>query len=108
MMSISSLTLSVHAYTERADRIAIIDNKIGWGQIIKEVYEKGAYRCLTDTGVILVVDENRTTVVTLYLADRHMLHRMYNGNAPHYMRNRIQHNMECGYVHTIQMYHRGY
>lgn len=108
MMSISSLTLSVHAYTERADRIAIIDNSVGWGQIIKEVYEKGAYRCLTDTGVILVVDENRTTVVTLYLADRHMLHKMYNGNAPRYMRNRIQYNVEHGYVHTIQMYHKGY
>lgn len=108
MMPISSLTLSFHAYTERADRIAIIDNKIGWGQIIKEVYENDAYRCLTDTGVVLVVDKYRTTIVTLYLADRHMLHKMYNGNAPRYMRNRIQHNMERGYVHTIQMYHKGY
>ena len=108
MMTVSSLVFSVHAYTERADRIAIVDNKIGWGQIIKEVYEKGVYRCLTDTGVVLVVDDNRTTIVTLYLADRHMLHKMYNGNAPQYMRNRIQHNTERGYVHTIQMYHKGY
>ena len=38
MMTISSLTFSYHAGVERADRVAFIDERIGWGQIIKEVY----------------------------------------------------------------------
>ena len=42
MMTINSLTFSYHAGVERADRVAFIDERIGWGQIIKEVYKVGA------------------------------------------------------------------
>lgn len=59
MMTINSLTFSYHAGVERADRVAFIDEHIGWGQIIKEVYYYGCYHCITDTGVALVVDGNK-------------------------------------------------
>ena len=47
MPTISSLVFSNHAQYERADRIALIDNVIGWGQIIKEAYYQGAYHYIT-------------------------------------------------------------
>ena len=105
-MTISSLTFSFHAYNDRADRIATIDNHIGWGQIVKEKYYKNAYHCLTDTGVILIVDDSRKTILTLYMADRRALQAFYAGNAPQYLVNKVKSNIVHGWVHTIQMYHR--
>ena len=106
MMTINSLTFSFHAYNDRADRIATIDNYIGWGQIVKEKYYKNAYHCLTDTGVILIVDDSRSTILTLYMADRRALQAFYAGSAPQYLVNKVKYNIGHGWVNTIQMYHR--
>ena len=107
MTAISSLTLSQHAYNDRADRIAIIDNYIGWGQIVKETYSNNTYHCLTDTGVLLVVDDSRTIIITLYLVDRRMLGILYNGKPPQYLINKVNNNSGRGWVHTHRMYMLG-
>lgn len=106
MMTINSLTFSFHAYNDRADRIATVDNHIGWGQIVKEKYYKNTYHCLTDTGVILIVDDSRSIILTLYVADRHSLQKFYAGNAPQYLVKKVKYNMGRGWVNTIQMYNR--
>jgi hypothetical protein len=106
MMAINSLTFSFHASNDRADRIATIDKHIGWGQIVKERYYRNAYHCLTDTGVILIVDDSRSIILTLYMADRRTLQAFYGGKAPQYLVNRVRYNVGHGWVNTIQMYHK--
>ena len=107
MTAISSLTFSQHAYIDRADRIAIIDRHVGWGQIVKETYHNQTYHCLTDTGVLLVIDDRKETIITLYLIDRRALRIMYNGNPPQYLINKVNRNAGRGWVHTHRMYMLG-
>lgn len=103
MMTISALTLSYHAYNDRADRIALVDNHVGWGQIVKEAYYNQAYHCLTDTGVVLVVNDARTTIITLYMIDRRRLHLFYKGNAPQYLLNKVKYNTRRGWVECYNL-----
>lgn len=103
MMTISALTLSYHAYNDRADRIALVDKYVGWGQIVKEAYYNQAYHCLTDTGVVLVVDDARTTIITLYMVDRRRLHLFYKSGAPQYLLSKVKYNMRRGWVECYTM-----
>lgn len=107
MTAISSLTFSQHAYIDRADRIAIIDKHVGWGQIVKETYHNSVFHCLTDTGVMLIVDERKETIITLYLIDKRVLRIMYNGNPPRYLINKVEYNTGHGWVITHRMYIKG-
>lgn len=100
MLTVNSLTFSYHAQVERADRIAIIDNHIGWGQIVKEVYFNGCYHCVTDTGLVLVVDDTRRIIITLYIMDRRKLHQMYNNRPPKYLISKVDFNVNHGWVQT--------
>lgn len=102
MMTINSLTFSYHAQVERADRIAIIDNYIGWGQIVKEVYFSGCYHCVTDTGLVLVVDDARRVIITLYIMDRRKLQQMYNNRPPKYLISKVDFNVSHGWVQTYR------
>lgn len=105
MMTINSLTLSYHAEVERADRIAFINERIGWGQIIKEAYYHGRYHCITDTGVALVVASDRQTVVTLYLVDAMELQRTFNNNTPKFLLKKVKHYTRMGWVNHYEKRH---
>ena len=61
---------------------------------------------IPDTGVILIVDDSRSTILTLYMADRRALQAFYAGSAPQYLVNKVKYNIGHGWVNTIQMYHR--
>ena len=107
MTSLNSLVFSYHAQYERAGRIALIDEQIGWGQIVKEVYYYGRYHFITDTGIALVVDDDKKTIVTLYMIDTHELCKVFNYKVPQYMVKRVAYNIRMGWVNTYAKRQRG-
>lgn len=103
MLTINSLTLSKHAMQDRAERIAFIEQTIGWGQIIKEVYYYGTYHYITDTGVALIVNEERTMIITAYLIDAFELQRIYNNKTPKFLLKKVKHYTKMGWVNTYEI-----
>ena len=65
------MTMTYHAKEERADRIYIINRFIGMGNPIKEIpatskkFGGTAKAILTDTGIIIVKDHSRNTIITM-------------------------------------------
>jgi hypothetical protein len=72
---------------------------IGIGEVIKEqkcVDEKGrvSWQCLTDTGVILVLSEDKKIAVTLYIATQPKVSAMYEGKTPSWVIKMVRKNKE--------------
>lgn len=88
------MELTYHAKIQRADRIRMIEQKIGFGTVIKEVYHNGCFQCLTNTGIILVKDDNRELLITAFVATQRELVMMYGGTKkiPPYLRKKVDHN----------------
>lgn len=97
----TKLTLSNHLTIERADRLATI-RKVGWGQVVKESWHYNCWHALTDTGVMLVVDENRTHCVTAYFIDQREANKLYNGHVPTNIQKRISRNVNEGLVNLYR------
>lgn len=105
------ITSSRHVLEERKDRVDFIKQRVGFGQVIKEVYtSKGnqlgnrTWKQLTDTGVVLILSEERDTLITVFLCDMNMLkNTFYYGNSkkiPSYLRKKVQLNQMawCDYM----------
>lgn len=76
-----------HISEDRLDRATFIMTTIGIGEVIKEVKqidEKGrvSWQCLTNTGVLLVLDEKKEIVITLYIASQPKVSALYEGKTP--------------------------
>jgi hypothetical protein len=72
---------------------------IGIGEVIKEqkcVDEKGriSWQCLTNTGVILVLSEDKKIAVTLYIATQPKVSAMYEGKTPSWVIKMVRKNKE--------------
>jgi hypothetical protein len=79
-----------HISEDRLDRACYIMQTVGIGEIVKEercIQEDGriSWQCLTDTGVILVLSEDRKVAITLYIASQAKVSAMYKGNTPSWM-----------------------
>jgi hypothetical protein len=79
-----------HISEDRLDRACFIMQTVGIGEIVKEercIQEDGriSWQCLTNTGVILVMSEDRKIVITLYIASQAKVSAMYKGNTPSWM-----------------------
>ena len=79
--------ISYHISEDRLDRAVYIMQTVGLGEIIKEVrcvdeYNRVSWQCLTDTGVLLVLNEQKTIAITLYIATQPKVSAMYKGNTP--------------------------
>lgn len=98
MTKVSELVFSNHCLQERLDRINLIEEKVGYGQIIKESYWRGSYHFLTDTGVAFVVDNDKHYIITLYLVDEGQANRLYGGKIPKSLQRKISKNISMGYV----------
>ena len=88
---------SYHISEERLDRACYIMQTVGIGEIIKEVRctdEKGrvSWQCLTDTGVLLVLNEQKDMAITLYIATQPKVSAMYKGNTPSWVIKLIKKN----------------
>ena len=82
--------ITYHISEDRLDRACFIMQTVGIGEIVKEercVQEDGriSWQCLTNTGVILVMSEDRKIVITLYIATQAKVSAMYKGNTPCWM-----------------------
>lgn len=90
---------SYHISEDRLDRAMFIMTTIGIGEVIKEqkcVDEKGriSWQCLTDTGVILVLSEDKKIAVTLYIATQPKVSAMYEGKTPSWVIKMVRKNKE--------------
>jgi hypothetical protein len=79
--------ITYHISEDRIDRAYYIMETIGIGEIIKEQRcfdEKGriSWQCLTNTGVLLVLDEKKEILITLYIASQPKVSAMYEGKTP--------------------------
>jgi len=89
--------ITYHISEDRLDRAVYIMQTIGIGNIIKEVHatdEKGrtSWQCLTDTGVILVLNEQKTIVITLYIASQPKVSALYEGKTPSWVIHMVKKN----------------
>ena len=103
MVTIKNLRFSNHLRDERNERLKNI-YAIGLGQIVKEQWYTRCYHCLTDTGVMLVVDKDGTYCMTMYFADYKEVNRMYAGRVPKYIQSKIDKNMAAGLVERRKQY----
>lgn len=88
---------SYHISEDRLNRYCFIQETVGLGNIIKEVRQvddKGrvGWQCLTDTGVLMVFNENKTMVVTLYIATQPKVSAMYEGKTPSWVFKMVRKN----------------
>jgi hypothetical protein len=86
-----------HISADRLDRATYIMTTIGIGNIVKEVRqvdEKGrvSWQCLTDTGVLLVLSEDKKICITLYIASQPKVSAMYGGKTPSWMIAKVRNN----------------
>ena len=89
--------ITYHISEERVDRACYIMQTIGIGEVIKEqrcVDDKGrtSWQCLTNTGVILVLSEDKKICITLYIASQPKVSAMYQGKTPSWVINMIKKN----------------
>lgn len=89
--------ITYHISEDRIDRAVYIMQTVGLGNIIKEVRqvdEKGrvGWQCLTDTGVLIVLDEKKEVAVTLYIATQPKVSAMYQGKTPSWLINKVRKN----------------
>jgi hypothetical protein len=88
-----------HISEDRLDRATFIMTTIGIGEVIKEVKqidEKGrvSWQCLTNTGVLLVLDEKKEIVITLYIASQPKVSALYEGKTPNWVFNMVRKNKQ--------------
>ena len=79
--------ISYHISEDRLDRATYIMTTIGIGDVIKEqrgVDEQGRiyWRCFTNTGVMLIMNADKSRVVTLYIAEQKQVSSIYQGKTP--------------------------
>ena len=89
--------ITYHISEDRIDRACYIMSTVGIGNIVKErpAYdEKGrlGYKCFTDTGVILILNQDKTLVVTLYIATQQQAVWIYNGKTPDWVFRTVKKN----------------
>ena len=91
--------ISYHISEDRLDRACYIMQTIGIGDIIKEQHgidEKGRgfWRCFTNTGVMLIMNEHKTQAVTLYIADQNQVCSIYEGKTPSWVFAMVRKNVK--------------
>lgn len=93
-IDLKKLKLSNHYKRDNKIREQIIDSIVegNWGQIVKQEWYKGAYRCLTDTGLIFIVSPEKDMILTYYLARGGVAQGMFNHKAPGYLMKKINKN----------------
>ena len=75
------MKFSNHLRNDRADRVNFILNTVGFGKIVKMVLAgrdgRVAWRGITNTGVMIVTDEQKETLLTMWIASANQLKEIY-------------------------------
>lgn len=90
--------ISYHISEDRLDRACYIMQTIGIGDIIKEqrgIDKQGRvyWRCFTNTGVMLIMNADKSRVVTLYIAEQKQVSSVYEGKTPSWVFALVRKNM---------------
>lgn len=94
------MLLSYHARVERAERLALLEQVLGFTKVVLEVEckEEQTRYCLTSSGIIIVKNLYTDLVVTAYMANLNQCYRLYReaGKAQMSpkMRKRVLKNIE--------------
>jgi hypothetical protein len=93
-IKLDNLKISAHCLFNNKFRNDAINTIVSgnWGQIIKQEWYKGAYRCLTDTGLIFIVSPEKDKILTYYLARGSTAQGMFGNKAPSYLLKKISKN----------------
>lgn len=97
MTKLNELKISYHFQNDRNTRKARIDAIINgnFGQVVIEEWYKGAWRCLTDTGLIAIVEPKKEIILTYYFAPLKTAQAMYKASfrkMPEAVANKINKN----------------
>lgn len=67
-MDFTTLTISAHMTEERMERYIKIQMNTGIGEPVVELkaWKEGRWLYITDTGVAVIVDEDKTVLITMY------------------------------------------
>ena len=86
--------MTYHCEVERAERVKQIIEHVGLGQIIKKVFHRGCYTCITDTGVTIIKNAEETKVITIYITKMDELVAAYHGvkKIPPYLKKKVDRN----------------
>jgi hypothetical protein len=88
---------SEHLKRDRLDRYVFIATEIGFGTIKYEQYDSKCKRwlCLTDTAVTYIMDEKKTTCITVYAVERYEeLTFICGGRVPQKIQKAYRKNLE--------------
>lgn len=94
------MLLSYHARVERAERLKMLEEILGFTKVVLEVEYKDEQTryCLTSSGIIIVKNLYTDLVVTAYMANLNQCYRLYReaGKAQMSpkMRKRVLKNIE--------------
>lgn len=86
---------SNHCRIDRADRMVLILTTIGLGEIIaeKEDFQNhNTIRCFTDTGLIVVINPETNTIITVFISTINQMTEYFEGNVPLYIRKAVVSN----------------
>lgn len=97
MMKLNELKVSYHFQNDRTERKMRIERIVNgnFGQIVLEEYYKGAWRCLTDTGLVVIVEPKRELILTYYFCPLNTARAMYRAcqrKMPQAVENKIRKN----------------
>ena len=89
------VNISHHLRAERLDRVAYIATTIGYGNIVFERHSSSTptVSCLTDTGVLIVKDEEGM-IITMYIAEYKQANYVTHNNTPQWLSNVIKKNLQ--------------
>ena len=94
------MLFSYHAQVERADRLAQLEEALGFTHIVLEVpvVEEEKRYCLTSSGIIIVKNLHKEFVVTAFMANINQCYRLYRmagkGQMSPKMQKRVVKNCE--------------
>jgi len=75
------MKFSEHLRNDRSGRIAFIEKTVGFGRIVKELYRiknnRAEWCCITDTGVMVIKNANKSKIVTMWIATLGQLEQVY-------------------------------
>ena len=89
------VTISHHLRADRLDRVVYIATTIGYGNVVFERHSPNTptVSCLTDTGVLIVKDEEGM-IITMYIAEYKQANYVTHNNTPQWLSNVIKKNLQ--------------
>lgn len=90
-MDFTSLTISTHMTEERMERYIKIQMNTGIGEPVVELkaWKEGRWLYITNTGVAVIVDEDKTVLITMYYLTPEEVQEYLHADKYNYIRPKI-------------------